>query len=100
MQRRGSLCFGGESGSRDDRLFRTLVTTMIPILVLFGSLLLFRLLGNWGVPILATWKDATIFALAIMFCFTAAAHFGRMRVDIEKMVNASMSENCLQKPTC
>jgi uncharacterized membrane protein len=59
---------------------------MIILFVLLGSLILFRLLGSWGVPLFSTWHESTAYALAVMFCFTGAAHFGRMRTDLEKMV--------------
>jgi uncharacterized membrane protein len=59
---------------------------MIVLFVLLGSLILFRLLGSWGVPLFSTWHESTAYALAVMFCFTGAAHFGRMRTDLEKMV--------------
>jgi len=59
---------------------------MIVLFVLLGSLILFRLLGAGGVPLFRTWHESTAYALAVMFCFTGAAHFGRMRTDLEKMV--------------
>jgi uncharacterized membrane protein len=59
---------------------------MIVLFVLLGSLILFRLLGLWGVPLFSTWHESTAYALAVMFCFTGAAHFSRMRTDLEKMV--------------
>jgi uncharacterized membrane protein len=59
---------------------------MIVLFVLLGSLILFRLLGSWGVPLFSTWHESTAYALAVMFCFTGAAHFGRMRTDLEKIV--------------
>jgi uncharacterized membrane protein len=59
---------------------------MIVLLVLFCSLLVFRALGFLGIPLFATLKGSTVFALAIMFCFTGFAHFGQMRTDLEKMV--------------
>jgi uncharacterized membrane protein len=59
---------------------------MIVLFVLLGSLILFRLLGSWGVPLFRAWHESTAYALAVMFCFTGAAHFGRMRTDLEKMV--------------
>src|SRR5258708_12611867 len=59
---------------------------MIVLCVLFGSLIVFRLLGFIGVPVFQTWHESMIFALAVMFCFTAVAHFGRMRRDLERMV--------------
>jgi uncharacterized membrane protein len=59
---------------------------MIVLGVLFGSLIVFRLLGFFGVPVFQTWHESMIFALAAMFCFTAVAHFGPMRRDLERMV--------------
>jgi uncharacterized membrane protein len=59
---------------------------MIVLIVLFGSFLLFRLLGFLGVPFLGTWHESMTYALAVMFCFTAAAHFGPMRIELERMV--------------
>jgi uncharacterized membrane protein len=59
---------------------------MIIVFVLLGSLILFRFLGSWGVPLFRTWHESTACALAVMFCLTGAAHFGRKRTDLEKMV--------------
>jgi uncharacterized membrane protein len=59
---------------------------MIILFVLAGCALLFRALGFFGVPFFATWRDSTLCALTVMFCFTGIAHFGRRRTDIEKMV--------------
>ena len=59
---------------------------MIVLFVLLGSLILFRLLGSLGVQLFSTWHESTAYALAVMFCFTGAAHFGRMRTDLAKMV--------------
>ena len=59
---------------------------MLVLIVLFGGLLVFRLLGLLGLSIFSTWSAATTGALALMFLFTASAHFGRMRVDLERMV--------------
>ena len=59
---------------------------MIVLAVLFGSLLVFRLLGFLGVSLFQTWHDSMVYALAAMFCFTAISHFGRLRRDLERMV--------------
>jgi uncharacterized membrane protein len=59
---------------------------MILLFVLVGSTLLFRALGFFGVPFFATWRDSTLCALTVMFCFTGIAHFGSTRTEIEKMV--------------
>jgi uncharacterized membrane protein len=59
---------------------------MFVLIALFGSLLLFRLIGFFGVPVFGSWHAATTYALALMFLFTASAHFGRLRGDLERMV--------------
>jgi uncharacterized membrane protein len=59
---------------------------MSVLIVLFGGLILFRALGFFGVSAFGTWRESTVYALAVMFCFTAFAHFGRMRADLAKMV--------------
>lgn len=59
---------------------------MIILFLLVGSALLFRALGFFGVPFFATWRDSTLCALTVMFCFTGITHFGRTRTEIEKMV--------------
>ena len=59
---------------------------MLVLIVLFGGLLLFRLLGALGVGLFGTWQAATTYALALMFLFTATAHFGKMREDLERML--------------
>jgi uncharacterized membrane protein len=59
---------------------------MIVVFVLIGSAVLFRALGLFGVPFFATWRDSTLCALTVMFCFTGIAHFGSTRTEIEKMV--------------
>ncbi|HYZ74915.1 MAG TPA: DoxX family protein [Chthoniobacterales bacterium] len=59
---------------------------MIVLAVLFGSLIVFRLLGFLGVSLFQTWHESMVYALAVMFCFTAVSHFGRLRRDLERMV--------------
>ena len=59
---------------------------MIVLAVLFGSLIVFRLLGFFGVSLFPSWHESMIYALAAMFCFTAISHFGPMRRDLERMV--------------
>ncbi len=59
---------------------------MAVLIVLFGSLLLYRLLGLVGVEILATWLGSARAALATMFLFTAVSHFAPMRKDLIAMV--------------
>ena len=59
---------------------------MAVMIVLVGSLLLSRGLGALGVRRFATWKEATRHALAVVFLFTASAHFTSMRHDMARMV--------------
>jgi uncharacterized membrane protein len=59
---------------------------MIVLLVLFGSLLLFRGLGALGVSMFDGWPEATRFALATLFHFTSSAHFNKMRHDLARMM--------------
>src|SRR5262245_8884178 len=63
---------------------------MLVLVVLFGSLLLYRALGALGVPVFATWLDSARFALATMFGFTAISHFAPMRRDLIAMVPPSL----------
>jgi uncharacterized membrane protein len=63
---------------------------MIPLFVLVVVALLARLIGQLGVPHLRTWAASTRVGLAVMLCFTAAAHFNSMRPDIVAMVPPSV----------
>lgn len=59
---------------------------MAPLIVLVATTLLARGLGQLGVAALRDWAAATRAGLAVMFCFTAAAHFNSMRPDMIAMV--------------
>lgn len=59
---------------------------MAPLIVLVAVTLLARLVGQLGVAPLRDWAAATRVGLAVMFCFTAAAHFNSMRGDMIRMV--------------
>lgn len=59
---------------------------MVPFLVLIISLLVFRGLGAAGVDALSSWAAATRYALAVMFVFTASAHFTSMKEDLIRMM--------------
>jgi uncharacterized membrane protein len=59
--------------------------TVQVLLVLFGSLLLCRVLGAAAVPWL-TWEHSARVALATMFFFTAVSHFAPMKADLIAMV--------------
>lgn len=59
---------------------------MAPLIVLVAVVLLARGLGQLGIGMLRDWAAATRAGLAVMFCFTAAAHFNSMRPDMIAMV--------------
>ena len=59
---------------------------MAPLIVLIAATLFARVVGRFGVAGLRTWVAATRVGLAVMFCFTAAAHFNSMRPDLVRMV--------------
>ena len=59
---------------------------MAPLFVLVAATLLARLVGQFGARPLQDWTAATRVGLAVMFCFTAAAHFNSMRADLVRMV--------------
>jgi uncharacterized membrane protein len=59
---------------------------MAPLIVLVTATLLARLAGQIGVGPLRHWAGATRLGLAVMFCFTAAAHFNSMRPDLIRMI--------------
>ena len=63
---------------------------MVPLIVLVVSTLLARLAGRLGLVRLQQWSAATRVGLAIMFLFTAAAHFNSMRADLVRMVPPSV----------
>jgi hypothetical protein len=59
---------------------------MAPLIVLVAVVLIARLMGQSGVVHLRNWAASTRVGLAVMLCFTAAAHFNSMRVDMIAMV--------------
>jgi len=60
--------------------------TMMALGVLLISWLIFRAIGAVGVTSWATWHDAARWALAVMFAFTATAHFNKMKHDLAQMI--------------
>src|SRR5262245_19330794 len=62
---------------------------MFVLAVLFGFTLVFRALGLAGVALFDTWLLSARAALAVMFSFTAASHFGPMKKDLIAMVPPS-----------
>lgn len=63
---------------------------MAVLIVLFGSLFAFRLLGAAGAALFATWVASARAALAVMFVFTAISHFAPMKRDLIAMVPAML----------
>lgn len=59
---------------------------MIVLVVLLASLVLFRAVGVLGVEALSSWQGAAVWALAVMFLFTASAHFTKTKKDFIGMV--------------
>ena len=59
---------------------------MIPLYVMLASIALARGLGALGWSLLDDWHVATRVGLAVMFVFTAAAHFVSTRQDLIRMV--------------
>jgi uncharacterized membrane protein len=59
---------------------------MVPFGLLLASLLVFRTLGALGVEPLSDWRNAAACALALMFLFTASAHFTSTKRDLVAMV--------------
>ena len=59
---------------------------MVPLGVLLVSLLVFRTFGALGFEPLSEWRNAAACALAVMFLFTASAHFTRTKKDLIAMV--------------
>ena len=64
---------------------------MAPLIVLIAVALIARLAGALGVRWLRDWAAAARVGLAVMFCFTAAAHFNQMRGDMIRMVPPQVS---------
>jgi len=46
----------------------------------------FRGIGAAGVHRFASWQDSARYALAVMFVFTASAHFNKMKYDLARMI--------------
>lgn len=59
---------------------------MVPFGLLLVSLLVFRSIGALGFEPLSDWRNAAACALAVMFLFTASAHFTSTRRDLISMV--------------
>ena len=63
---------------------------MAPVLILAIASVLLRGVGRLGVRRLSSWRDAGRAGLAIMFVFTATAHFTDVKHDLLAMVPDSL----------
>lgn len=59
---------------------------MAPLIVLLVATAAARTAGFFGTPYLRSWAASARAGLAVMFCFTAIAHFSSMRADLIRMV--------------
>jgi DoxX-like family len=59
---------------------------MLVLIVLLAVWLVFRAVGAAGVHVLASWQHSALYALAVMFVFTATAHFNKMKHDLARMI--------------
>ncbi|WP_286228417.1 DoxX family protein [Neobacillus mesonae] len=59
---------------------------MVPFILLIVSFLIFRLIGFFGLSYFDVWETSLRSAVALMFLFTAMAHWGKRRPDLIKMV--------------
>lgn len=59
---------------------------MLVLILLLATWLVFRAVGAAGVHVLASWQHSALYALAVMFVFTATAHFNTMKHDLAQMI--------------
>jgi uncharacterized membrane protein len=59
---------------------------VLVLIVLLAAWLVFRAIGADGVHVLASWQHSALYALAVMFVFTATAHFNKMKHDLAKRI--------------
>jgi uncharacterized membrane protein len=59
---------------------------VIPFFIMLGVILAARGAGALGMESMDSWLASTRAGLAVMFAFTGAAHFNRMRGDLIRMV--------------
>jgi uncharacterized membrane protein len=62
---------------------------MAPLIILVAGFCIFRALGWAGIAHFHSAQESLKAALAVMFFFTAYAHFGKMHQDLVKMVPAA-----------
>jgi uncharacterized membrane protein len=61
---------------------------MLVLIVLLVAWLVFRAVGAAGVHVLASWQHSALYAVAVMFVFTATTHFNKMKHDLARMIPA------------
>ena len=59
---------------------------MVPFIVLVIAMLILRAIGAAGVALFTNWTWCLRGGLALMFLFTASAHWGKQRADLVAMV--------------
>jgi uncharacterized membrane protein len=59
---------------------------MLVLILLLATWLVFRAVGAAGVRVLESWQHSALYALAVMFVFTATAHFNKMKHDLAQMI--------------
>lgn len=64
---------------------------MAPFILLIVSFLIFRLIGFLGLSYFDGWETSLRIAVALMFIFTATAHWGKRRPDLIEMVPPALS---------
>jgi uncharacterized membrane protein len=62
------------------------------LVVLLVSFVVLRVVGFLGVRRVASWRDAGLGALVIMFLFTSTAHFSGMKRDLAAMMPEPLSD--------
>lgn len=67
---------------------------MAPFVVLVITFLLFRVIGFFELP-LNEWQTSLRLAIALMFTFTAMAHWGKRRPNLIKMVPPTLPNPAL-----
>jgi uncharacterized membrane protein len=66
---------------------------MAPLFILVISFILLRGVGLLGVRRFSSWREAGLYAVAIMFLFTGSTHFSGMKYDYAAMLPDPLSGN-------
>jgi len=61
---------------------------MVVLILLLVSWVVLRGIGAVGAHALGSWQDSARYALVVMFIFTAATHFSKMKHDLARMIPA------------